>query len=577
MTVGAFAPRPRSETEHFRARQPAPRGPQRGQSLVLGSLLLMLVTVVLLAMFNSAQFTSTRMELQNTADATAYSVGTVAARDYNFSAYMNRAMVANQVAAAQVVGLASWSRFVGRTLKNIETLCAPIPGADAVCAAVAETYSVYAKAFETTVLPPLMKIIGGWLTALSGLQMAFHVGSGEAIAQNLVALGDIGLDAGVLKRNDPDASVLSWPDSHGDLPGELYRLAIVMKDAVQWWNYTKRYSEGDELQRFAGVIGNSLDDFSRQRKWNEHSITVKDGAWIIKHFLKFISVPDWVMEAIKTVLPVSASMTMKIVRRGGTELKAVEKKFSWSGADTLITKIKVHITAHFPYPSVCCGKWVCWPCTKYLKKTFDSPEVPIPVGWGAAYSTALDDGTSGEKIFNAHPNGKDYGGAADGWQQQVAFQLAVAEFGKTPMAGRIPGVKPYYDIADTAAKSREGPQFTFVVSKATDKVRTAARAGFGLPGQDGPGGLPAVGLADPAHPKNFYAIAKGRLRFARDDRYSSLFGPYWEAGLADTGTQERVLAYEALSGDWAHPKEWIDLLPDVLGSSGSAELSPYEP
>jgi hypothetical protein len=46
------------------------------------------------------------MELQNAADGVAYSVAIPEARDLNFMAYTNRAMVANEVAIGQAVGLA---------------------------------------------------------------------------------------------------------------------------------------------------------------------------------------------------------------------------------------------------------------------------------------------------------------------------------------------------------------------------------------------------------------------------------------------------------------------------------------
>ncbi len=49
------------------------------------------------------------MQLQNAADAAAFSMSTVEARDLNFAAYMNRAIVANEVAIGQLIGLASWA------------------------------------------------------------------------------------------------------------------------------------------------------------------------------------------------------------------------------------------------------------------------------------------------------------------------------------------------------------------------------------------------------------------------------------------------------------------------------------
>lgn len=572
MTASGSAP-PNFHNPHpARADAKAHPARQRGQSLVLGSILLMVVMVVLLLLFNTAQLTSTRMQLQNTADATAYSAATVAARDYNFSAYMNRAMVANQVAAAQMVGLTSWFRFTGQTLDNIAVVCAPIPGLDVICAALAETYEEFEVVFEDSVLPVLMNALNYWMAALSDLQMAFHYGNVEAIVQNVLYSGDT-VQTGVLALNDPDASVTHWPDSGGNIPSELYRLAILTKDASQWWDYTRRYDEskGDDASRFADVTRDSLDGFSNKRAW-DLSGTVANTDWITRY------IPKWLMD----LLPVhfSASMDLGIARRGGTELKRVDGRHSWSAADTLMGEGKISVTAE-----IICGFYRCGcevrvahhcvipkMCTKYCGKTFHPPTVYIPFGWGAAYSQAPGDSALGETIFNSGLDGKQYGGAADG-MAKATFEIAVGEFGEIPVTS-FGGLQPYHEIAkpgDAATQNREGPELTFVVSKKTAKTRTAARAGFGAPAtQPGPFGLSNLRLEDPSDPDSFYAIAKGRLHFAQDGQYSNLFGPYWEAKLADTTNSERKLAYETLFG-------WKGFLHGDFTAPNPSGLPSYEP
>ncbi len=64
----------------------------------------------MVSMYTMGQQSIAKMKLQNTADAAAYSAVLAEARDYNFAAYTNRAIVANQVAVAQVVGITSWAR-----------------------------------------------------------------------------------------------------------------------------------------------------------------------------------------------------------------------------------------------------------------------------------------------------------------------------------------------------------------------------------------------------------------------------------------------------------------------------------
>ena len=48
-------------------------------------------------LYKQGRVTSDKMEMQNAADAIAYSISITEARDLNFAAYLNRAMVANEV------------------------------------------------------------------------------------------------------------------------------------------------------------------------------------------------------------------------------------------------------------------------------------------------------------------------------------------------------------------------------------------------------------------------------------------------------------------------------------------------
>ena len=86
------------------------RGRQRGQSSVFVIVFLGITILSLIFLYKAGMLTTEKMELQNAADGVAYSVAILEARDLNFMAYTNRAMVANEVAIGQAVGLASWPR-----------------------------------------------------------------------------------------------------------------------------------------------------------------------------------------------------------------------------------------------------------------------------------------------------------------------------------------------------------------------------------------------------------------------------------------------------------------------------------
>jgi len=81
---------------------------QRGQALLFVTVTMIVVLLAMLSMYSIGQLVNEKTRLQNTADAAAYSAAIVQARDYNLTAYMNRAMIANDVSVAQSVGMMSW-------------------------------------------------------------------------------------------------------------------------------------------------------------------------------------------------------------------------------------------------------------------------------------------------------------------------------------------------------------------------------------------------------------------------------------------------------------------------------------
>ncbi len=92
---------------------PLSRGRQAGQALIYGLFVLIGGLAALFFLFNTGQLTREKTRLVNTADAVAYSAAVMNARGLNFAAYTNRAMIANSVAVAQLVSLASWVQYTG--------------------------------------------------------------------------------------------------------------------------------------------------------------------------------------------------------------------------------------------------------------------------------------------------------------------------------------------------------------------------------------------------------------------------------------------------------------------------------
>src|SRR5690606_23178531 len=108
---------------------------QRGQALVFITVTSVIVLLALLATYNIGQLSYHKIKLQNTADAAAYSAAVEHARTHNYHAYMNRGVIANQVAVARLVSLTGWVRnsentyngefaTISTTLANLSSLSA---------------------------------------------------------------------------------------------------------------------------------------------------------------------------------------------------------------------------------------------------------------------------------------------------------------------------------------------------------------------------------------------------------------------------------------------------------------------
>lgn len=86
------------------------RSTQKGQAIVFGLLFLGVALVAMLLVYNHGILTRDRVQLENAADAAVYSQAKLFARNQNFIAYTNRAMIANELSVGQMVAMLSWSK-----------------------------------------------------------------------------------------------------------------------------------------------------------------------------------------------------------------------------------------------------------------------------------------------------------------------------------------------------------------------------------------------------------------------------------------------------------------------------------
>ncbi|MCG8669825.1 MAG: pilus assembly protein TadG-related protein [Pseudomonadales bacterium] len=74
-----------------------------GQAIIGAMALILVGGVVLFLVFNSGRAVNEKINLVNAADAAAYSGAQIAARDLNYFAYTNRAMIANEIVVGHMV------------------------------------------------------------------------------------------------------------------------------------------------------------------------------------------------------------------------------------------------------------------------------------------------------------------------------------------------------------------------------------------------------------------------------------------------------------------------------------------
>jgi hypothetical protein len=259
-----------------------------GQALVVMLAFLGVLTGAFVLVFNVGQTVNDKIRIVNAADAAAYSAALWEARSLNYQAYLNRAIVANEVAMAQLVSLRSWSRYVQRTTRNTSVVAQWIPPLAAPTRALARGWQAVDAGLQRS-LPRLEAAISHWnVDVLETAQALAH-------QQALISAAD--LVSGVARANEPRAEVT-----------EATRV-LQVRNATQWQHrFTTRYQRGGgDLRRFTELLSASRDGFTQSRNGD--------------------------------LLP-SAS-PVQVSRRGGTDLIG---EYSWRGMDTLSAHVNLIVT-----------------------------------------------------------------------------------------------------------------------------------------------------------------------------------------------------------------------------------------
>jgi hypothetical protein len=510
-----------STNRSTRARPLARRRPS-GQALVTTLLFGAVACLAMLFLFNGALLANTKTQLQNAADAGAYSAAVLQARDHNFSAYTNRAMIANQVAVAQQVSMESFledaestndraNDFVHDTLQRGTAAFAPAWDA-AINVPVGSIRSA-ATAIDT----PLIVGLNLLIDVLDEAQEINHLGT----MAEMVFVADE-----VVKKNDPQAGVTTSAFMVGDAALKV----------TKWGNdYTKRYTANDnskQADRFADAVvsEDSLDSFTPNRT------SAPLAAW---------------GSTVKGYLCPGAAVTFTwyAFRHGGGTILS-ENKRRWLALDATDGS----------------GSWSCyWTCPIFGLCGFTLPFVDTNFGQ-APY---LDGGHGGAQVGSGSGYGEAKGYKNNVWSSwgygfALIAEPAPANYrywiqGPDATLDSNGGIQDHYrDMADTnevAGSKKQTPEdnggkypVTIEVERTASTIRTTTKFMTDNDQLKLEDGMKHNTMRTIASAHSYFYRPKQNAGYTRSGwrrgdnqtEYENLFSPYWQARLAPSDPVEQA-------------------------------------
>jgi hypothetical protein len=230
----------------------------RGQTIYLTLGALVFIFLMTYAAFSVSQMTHNKTQAMNAADAGAYALATTVARDLNFMAYTNRAVVANHVAVGQFVSLGSLAHLINLAADDISILknFGWVPYAGPYLRAIGEAFEYVAEIIEEFVKPALGYAVQGMNYMIEGISYMQEFAT-------VMSVADMAKAEKVIKANDED---LEWAVSDGG--GVLASASNVASLAETFFgDFTKRQDGDEALSRLRNVVRNSRDGFTYKREW----------------------------------------------------------------------------------------------------------------------------------------------------------------------------------------------------------------------------------------------------------------------------------------------------------------------
>lgn len=574
-----------------------PLSRQRGQAIVF--MLLSAGVIVLLGLFvlNAGILTSEKMRLQNAADATVYSVSTIEARDLNFTAYTNRAMVANEVAIGQLVGLMSWAVHFSTVGPFMDLYFNPILTAlESGTLGIAAFFTVPMRAVIwglTTVGSAMRAGVRALATAVipvvSAINMAYSIAQRSfhliSFMFSLFTLNEL------ISHNAPDAKLSGFgflalaghfATYYGDLPPfgnsfvTSYRQDNKLPQPGPGAN-TPEQKAG--MQRLAALINASRDPFSMNRFDPVSPFSNgADGGWSFPIFPPyplppidfsaelFIPIPFIGGSCPSSPLCIfSFSLYFQIAmdRNGGSDLRYVERGaqqlYNWSAVDT--TAMNAHIRvdlwllgAHLfnlnidGGPPLAIGAAQAGQRSGPRRALLGSP-APVPIPNMLPVEGAFGEPLPGQVELDMYGGSPDKSPLAWLWPSPIPAFGPSGAIAQNNVGPGYPGLPRYNDTKagpdpidlTTATFGFEAPYLMIGLIKDSDDIaQSNAKGRFKLNSDYASGDVGVIAKSEVYFSRpndlSYFRRADGKIE------YGSGFNPYWQARLVDTTYLDRVMA-----------------------------------
>ena len=267
---------------------------QRGQALIMMLFILLGTWVGLTWVTQLSERSQRQAHIQLVADLATESFAVIASRDLNYKAITNRAMLANSIAIAQLVGLQSYTTMISQTTQNAALITSWVPYLNAVMARISQMMRSLQRTLGTTIsnLVNLERIL---IQLLSQSQLLFHAAASATAlqtAQHIVTSADDSLEIVLL--------------NHATLPEFSYL----------WLMYQNRQSNSGQ---FINMAQFSRDGFSKRRSY--------------------------------TWFNVGTGVTARLEKWGGTEIvRTATNHMSWQAIDIATLRVRLGPLSSYTVP-----------------------------------------------------------------------------------------------------------------------------------------------------------------------------------------------------------------------------------